>query len=258
MQKRNFHSTKLIRLFLLSIAPIALVTWYATASSFVSGCGSVQLGGDRITVDLGTGPRSMVTGDFNHDGRVDFATANFGSGQGQTDGSISVVLNNGSGGFVSPTSITSGINPRSIVTADFNKDGNADVAVLHYVNGSCCISTFATVFLSNAAGVFSAAGAPVPVGNDASSIAVGDFNKDTNPDLVAVSPTSGVILLLGNGSGAFSAPQLFGGVGSPQSVAVGDVNGDTKLDVIAGGTFGFNLSVLLGDGSGGFGAPTSV
>lgn len=200
----------------------------------------------------------MVTGDFNHDGRVDFATANFGSGQGQTDGSISVVLNNGSGGFVSPTSITSGINPRSIVTGDFNKDGNADVAVLHYVNGSCCISTFATVFLSNAAGVFSAAGAPVPVGNDAPSVAVGDFNKDTNPDLVAVSPTSGVILLLGNGSGAFSAPQLFGGVGSPQSVAVGDVNGDTKLDVIAGGTFGFNLSVLLGDGSGGFGAPTSV
>src|SRR5207244_335105 len=47
-------------------------------------------------------------------------------------------------------------------------------------------------------------------------------------------------------------------VGSfPRSVAIGDVNGDGKPDLAVANSNSNTLSVLLGDGTGGFGAATN-
>lgn len=236
-----------------------LLVWSYVVPAFAAGCGTVQLGGNATSFDVGIAPKSMVTGDFNHDGKNDLAVANYGSGQGATDGSVSVLLNDGSGGFSSATNVPVGINPKSIVSADFNKDGNPDLAVLNYAVGGCCIDSFVTILLGNGSGNFTAAGSPLAVGNDSAALTTGDFNKDGNVDLAAtvlVSPSRSVSILLGNGNAGFSAATKYP-AGGATSIVTGDFNGDTKPDLVTSNLNGSNISVLLGDGLGAFGAPVN-
>jgi hypothetical protein len=200
----------------------------------------------------------MVAGDFNHDGQNDLAVADFGSGP--SPGAVSILLNNGSGGFSSPTNITAGINPRSIVSADFNHDGHVDLAVLNYDSGACCISSFATILLGNGAGNFAVSGSPVSVGNDAGALTTGDYNKDGKADLaatVAVTNSRSVSILLGDGNAGFSASTKYPAGGNATAIVTGDFNGDTKPDLVTSNVNGSNISVLLGDGLGAFGTPAN-
>ena len=100
------------------------------------------------------------------------------------------------------------------------------------------------------------------------SVAIGDFNGDGKQDLAVADlgpwqgGTGGVSILLGDGTGNFSAPRRFVVAKNPFLGAVGDFNGDGKQDlvVIIGGTrpdYNGGLSILLGDGAGNFSAPTN-
>jgi hypothetical protein len=92
------------------------------------------------------------------------------------------------------------------------------------------------------------------------SVAVGDFNSDSKPDLVTANLlTNNVALLLGNGMGGFGAATSFSMGFLPDAVAAADVSGDGKLDIITAdaGDNGGKVSVRLGDGMGGFGARTA-
>jgi hypothetical protein len=66
---------------------------------------------------------------------------------------------------------------------------------------------------------------PNPVfeaGSDPTSVAVGDFNGDGQPDLVVANQASNdVSVLLGNGDGTFGAQARFASGVGPDSVAVG-------------------------------------
>jgi hypothetical protein len=235
---------------------MAFFVWNSVAVSFGAGCSTPKFGGSQLNVGVGVGPRSIATGDFNHDGKTDLAVANYGAEYGARDGGISILLNNGAGGFAAPTNLSAGVNPRSIVAADFNNDGNLDLAYLHYVSDNCCISGFATILLGDGAGNFtSAAGSPLSVGFNPGSLTVGDFNQDGKSDLAATLASSSVAVMLGNGLGGFGAAATFSANGSATSIVTGDVNNDGKPDLVTGNLNGLNISVLLGDGSGSFGAP---
>ncbi len=82
---------------------------------------------------VGTSPYSVVVGDFNGDGVQDLAHSKLNN----SAVNITVLLGNGSGGFVaapgSPFPV--GANPSSLVVADFNGDGFQDLAVANS-NGS--------------------------------------------------------------------------------------------------------------------------
>src|SRR5207237_4214787 len=103
------------------------------------------------------------------------------------------------------------------------------------------------------------------LGSDVSgpaSIAFGDFDEDGKPDLLtANSGSSNITLLLENGLRSFATPKIFDvgiGAASPVAVAVADLNGDHKPDLVTANYNSNNVTVLLGNNSGGFGAPNTT
>ncbi len=208
-----------------------------------------QTAGSPIAV--GTGPQSLAVGDFNGDGNQDVAIANNGSND------VTVLLGNGSGGFSPATGspFAAGAGPVSLAVADFNADGIQDLAVAN--SGSNNV----TILLGNGSGGFSAAaGSPFTVGTYPVSLAVGDFNEDGIQDLAIANNTSNdVTVLLGNGSGGFSpaagSPLAIGAFSfGLSSIAAGDFNGDGIPDLATANNGSNDVTLLLGNGSGGFSA----
>jgi len=207
-------------------------------------------------VNVGNSPYAVAVGDFNGDGRQDLAIPNFGSNN------VTILLGNGSGGFTpaAGSPVNAGNGPRSVAVGDFNGDGRLDLAVANVNSGNV------TILLGNGSGGFTpAVGSPLSVGGGPLSIAVGDFNGDSRQDLtVANNISNNVTILLGNGNGGFaqSAGSLVSVGNSPYAVLVGDFNGDGKLDIAAANANSNNITILLGNGSGGFtpaaGSPVSV
>ena len=139
-------------------------------------------------------------------------------------------------------------SPWSIKSADFNNDGNLDLAVVHL--GSDNFS----ILLGTGGGNFS-----IPTNfavNRAFSIEVGDFNNDNNMDVVTPDENANqVSVFFGDGNANFSAPTNFSVGMFPRYSAVGDLNADGNSDlVVANDGLDNDISVLLGDGIGGFSA----
>jgi hypothetical protein len=197
---------------------------------------------------VGDLPYSVAIGDLNGDGRPDLATANAGSGD------VTVLLGNGSGGFSAAAGnpFVAGTDPVSVAIGDLNGDGRPDLATAN-VN-----SNNVTALLGDGSGGFSAAvGSPFATGTNPFTVAIGDLNGDGRPDLATANVNSNnVTVLLGNGTGGFSAaagsPFTVGD--HPYSVAIGDLNADGKPDLASANAFSNNVTVLLGNSSGGFSA----
>lgn len=222
-----------------------------------TGGGFAQAAGSPFSA--GASPRSVALGDVNGDGKLDIVAANY------TDNNVTVLLGTGSGSFApaarSPFAV--GLSPMSVALGDVNGDGKLDIVTANQ-NGYS-----ASVLLGDGAGGFAeAAGSPVSAGNTPVSVALGDLNGDGKLDIVTANYLANTVtVLLGNGRGGFapSAGSPFAVPGSnpwPNSVALGDVNGDGKLDLVTADGNNNTLTVLVGDGVGGFapapGSPMST
>jgi hypothetical protein len=71
----------------------------------------------------GSNPFSVAVGDFNGDGVMDLAVANYNFA------SVSVLLGVGDGTFADERRFGVGSNPYSVAVGDFNGDGRPDLAV---------------------------------------------------------------------------------------------------------------------------------
>ena len=219
--------------------------------------------GSPITV--GHFPEAVAIGDFNSDGVLDLAVAN------ANDNTVSILLGNGDGTFTAAAAVPTGGFPFYLAVADFNQDGAADIAVSNEADSTV------SVLLGNGDGTFSP-GSPIPGFNyNPAQVVAADFNGDGYPDLAVADfipvnqnppipdRISNVVVMLGNpdGSGTFTpAP------GSPITVglyalalAAADFNQDGHTD-LAVDNYGVNttpstqtLSILIGDGKGGFTQP---
>lgn len=97
--------------------------------------------------------------------------------------------------------------------------------------------------------------ASYPVGRGPKWISVADVNLDRNPDiLVANADDATVTVFLGDGKGGFrpSPGSPFAAGHLPNDLAVADMNGDGNPDIVIANHQSPHLTVLLGDGKGGF------
>ena len=178
------------------------------------------------------GARAIAMADFNRDGWLDVAHANTG---GDT---VTVLLNNKTGGLALSSDIPVGHGPFDIATADFNRDGAPDLAVANADNDTI------SVLIGNGKGGFSRTDIAAP-GNPR-GITAADLNGDARPDIVYTAFLQNRVQVLdGDGTGRFTAGWAVVGVADrPQGVAAGDLNHDGRID----------LAVAYASANGGLGA----
>ncbi|PYS98341.1 MAG: hypothetical protein DMF63_16965 [Acidobacteria bacterium] len=157
--------------------------------------------------------------------------------------------------FGSPTNFAAGNIPTNLAVADFNNDMKADIAVTNQVSNdvSILLGTGTGAFLPQTL---------ITAGSGPYAIVAGKFNADSNFDLaVANSGSNNVSVFLGNGNGTFSAATNFFVGSTPISIADGDLNNDGKQDLAVanfGSFFSGSVSILIGNGTGGFTQGTTV
>ena len=195
----------------------------------------------------GPGPYAVAVADFNGDSLADLVVANSGLFPGYV-GSVTVYLGNGNGTFGTPMTYATGIGSSFVAVADFNGDGNPDIAVANW-GGTV------SVLLGVGNGTFGPA-TSYPAGNSPFALAVGDFNGDGKADIaVANNLDNDVSLLLGNGDGTFSTAANVSIGNAPEAIVAGDFNGDGKADLAI--ATGNGVSVLLGNGNATFQPPVN-
>ncbi len=223
--------------------------YFATALG--RGDGSFAILNQTTTVPAAQTGYSLMTGDFNGDGKTDVLAIQPGSvGHNALtcvapDAQLLSYLGSGDGRFQAKgTALALGVSGAGAgATGDFNSDGNLDL-ILPY---SCPPSGL--LFLpGHGDGTF---GAPivlnVPPGNDTVPL-VGDLNNDKKPDFISNS-----VVFLGNGDGTFKQLPLTIPSGSGV-LAIADLNGDGILDVVSArsATPGGGSTLYAGNGDGTF------
>jgi hypothetical protein len=139
-----------------------------------------------------------------------------------------------------------------ITTADFNNDGNLDVATTQsWANGSVLLGTGTGSFLP-ATTFTTVGGYNVPL---FSSIVSADFNNDSDVDVAVITSTL-LEVFLGNGTGTFSIPSSTISI-SANALITKDFNLDGNTDLAVADNGLNQVSIFLGNGTGNFSSPTS-
>jgi hypothetical protein len=154
---------------------------------------------------VGSEPIQLITADFNGDHIPDLATVNFGAN------TVSILINKGDGTFRPQLEFATGPSPFDIAVVDWNKDGKMDLVV---VNADADAEHKVSILLGNGDGTFQPHH-DIPGAPGASMIAVGDFNRDGNPDIATGThlPANAVYVSLGNGKGGVLAQKITSNIG---------------------------------------------
>jgi Calx-beta domain/FG-GAP-like repeat len=130
---------------------------------------------------------SIATADFNNDGILDLVAGKDNNSPVQSsNGKLNVLLGVGKGGFLPPREFTLGRGIYSINSADFDGDGNNDIAAVNsgYFNSSTAnYDTRISILYGNSTGDFprisNFIGSSYPRG-----LVIGNFDTDSSPDII--------------------------------------------------------------------------
>jgi hypothetical protein len=219
----------------------------------------VVSGGERVVVLAGRGdgrfeiasvmdggehPTDLAVADLDGDERDDLAVANH-----ETE-YVTLLFGTADDGFQrrahSRLSVNVAPHPHAVELHDIDADGHVDLLVDDRSGEGI------RVFKGVGDGTFSTTW-PVGVGGDPyRGFTVADLDRDGVLDLVTPNPNH-VAVLIGDGSGRFTADTALRPGFPPFSVAAGDVNGDGVIDVVAGsGERVGTLAVWFGSTDGSF------
>jgi len=167
-------------------------------------------------------PSGFAIGDFNNDGYNDIAAMDYSGG-----GYIN--LNNQSGGFSNFQGFAICVNPTNgdIACADFNRDGNLDLALTNY---GCPAGNKVYVYYGDGAGnaaiqtSYAVTGSPY-------YLTAADINLDSFPDIVVSTHDDLLNIAINNRSGGFAGYGYLAPGNGALTVINGDFNHDSKPDL---------------------------
>lgn len=198
---------------------------------------------EEATIDAGSGVFQLEAADLDGDGKTDLVLA--------VPGGIRVVRNGstaGNYGFEvlpgSPVTIGSGDFPFGIAVADYDADGDNDIAVCDYIGGGLhVVPGTATAFAFGPETILPLGGGPIDV-------VAADFTADGRPDLAVSRVGESDIVVLRNDGATFS--QLYDvAVGqSPNYLVTADFNRDNRADLVVSNAGTGSVSVLFGTTTG--------
>ena len=241
---------------------ITVLAGNATPSTSPLGDGTFAAG---VVCNSGVGvptarlPRSIVAEDFDRDGFIDLAVANFGTA------TIAILRNQPAtpGTFGTAVELPAGVKPRSIALADFDNDSISDIVIAHESG---------TSLLSVIRGYGSEAwGSRVTYGTAtaAAFVQARDIDRDGRPDIVVSNPTgTGSYQRVLNGGQlprASFASVVNTSTGSALDAVVvrrlttdAGANIDANLDLAIANSTGNKVRIYAGDGNGGFTLSTDL
>ncbi len=247
-----------------------------------------MLKGSRLSSVAGDTSNGLGMGDFDGDGKLDAALANF------NDGNAQLLFG---ADFAASVKTGEGAHPISLAIGDVNSDGKIDVLTANQVNNAVGVMLnmgnrmFATrvdyaagaapralllgatdgsrpsrldivvvlpslnkvrILLGQGGGAYDPTKfTDLTVGQSPSAVAMADLNGDQSPDLVVTNRLDNTIsVLLGQAGGTFASAVPYTVGSEPQQVALGDIDGDGKLDAVVTNGASNDVSILRGQGDG--------
>ncbi|MCU0426425.1 MAG: FG-GAP-like repeat-containing protein, partial [Candidatus Kapabacteria bacterium] len=204
------------------------------------GTGNFPPATNIVDVTVGQYPVGLETGDFDNDGFTDLIVI--------CRGSVWFIKNNNNGTYA-PSLVNSSTRARLFgAVADFNADGNLDVA---YVNNGSAGTPGTEVYLGQGNGTFIAG---YSVAQSGVAIDAADMDADGDIDIITAADGATPILVFRNdGTGQFDGGTAITGGIAVYNMQVAELNGDAYPDVVYT-TLNApqqNVNVLLSNGAGG-------
>jgi hypothetical protein len=231
---------------------LAVANFYANTVSVLlntTTSGTITTSSFATKVDFPTelGPKSIVIGDLDGDGKPDLAVVN-----SYYVNTVSVLRNTATRGTISMSSFAAKVdfatrnNPEFVALGDLDGDGKSDLAVVSSDNVSVLRNTAVSGAIDS--GSF-APKVDFKTGSSPVSVAIGDVDGDGKPDLAVANDnneyvasvnlnTNSVSILRNTATsgtidaGSFASKVNFETGREPQSVAIGDLDGDGKPDLV--------------------------
>jgi len=171
--------------------------------------------------------------------------------------SVYLCVNEGGGSFATPVGYAVPDGPRVASAADFDGDGCLDLAMAHALTDN--VSILFSQCDDSFGEATSISELPFPL-----SIAGGDLDGDGDRDLAVGCLGStdslnsgGVWLLYNNGDATFEVGGNLIGEVLAQDLAIGDLNNDGWPDLAVTDLYSAHIIVMLNDGAGDFGSPST-
>ncbi len=202
-------------------------------------------GSNRSTsfIDDNTLAMNLLSSDLTSFGLFDVNV--FDPGYNVTTASLPINIQ---GVFVDKVDTSLGFSPDYIASADFNKDGKNDLAILNSADDQI------NIFNGNGSSGFTSVSS-YSTGDNPSALTIADINGDNASDLVVVnSDSNDLSIYLGNNASNFTeiteSPLAVGN--NPKAVVVFDVDSDNRQDIIVANNSDNNIQIFLQQSDGSF------